>query len=927
MSLVWEILRDKIGQADSRAVADQLVAATEPERLALARDLEAHVKAMQPDQWWQPRRHPSGPVALAALGTMPSAARAAALLNRRNLRDNWAQVPVPHALRVVRARELPWLGDLAGRLAAKLTADDAWRGGWPFVAALFAESGAALPVTEGFVVGWLVALERHEPDRHDPLADRLRRSPYLDALLPAVFEIDGLGAHLTSMTVYDAGSDRWTDIPAFPPAIAALVAEGRLERKAILAATIDRLVRGDRPAWLRPFALLHDELAPTLDELTGHTLDYAQLLPGAPPTVAGLAQRALRAVDDAGRLDLDTLLDISRPTLVRKEKTLVKAQLTWLDRVARREAGRVGEILETVAAAFDHPALDIQERALTLIEKHAPGLDLSWLPGCAAGLGGDLPARVARLSGVAAQAPVVDATPVLPLPVPVTMPAPIGSVAELAEEVVALLRTETSVRWERVLGGLVAVFGWSSRSPGTPADDLSPLRHLLDQHEAAFADQRRRPRQHALGTAIRVLLGGPELSEDGGGTWQRVVATVRARLRGEQGILRLNGSPEQLLTLRVVEVAALLRQSPVPALLATPTHTGGNLDASELVERLRRFEVEGVAPWPLDFEQALLRLPRGTNPAVAADLTSAAGRRLAEWLAGGGLPDPVGSVLEQRRGESWSYYNGPRPEVGRLVVNLASPRAGVLSVEQQLVVLTRRETLNYFSGQWMQHPDVLSAALPHHREVSAAWALPGLAALADQDQRGGASLLTLLAEADGPFGPAMSLAVAYVLAARHEPDRVAAVDAFLTLAATADAFPAAIIGDAEPVDGPPTPGTAAVDNATRFGVSVGRDLGRLVAQGMVKLNRVVLALSDAHRAGASAAVWDVVAAALPPLLASSAGPAPSARALPDLLELASLVAGATGARGDIPGLDEVSRRTGNTRLLKEARRLQSVLSA
>ncbi|MDY7089351.1 MAG: DUF6493 family protein [Actinomycetota bacterium] len=969
MSLVWETLRDKIGQIDSGAVAGLLEAAAEPERLALARELEAHIKGMRPEDWWRPRHDPSAALAIAVLGTMPSAARAAAQLNRRDMRGKWGRVPVPQVLRVVRAREVPWLGDLAGRLAAKLSPDDAWQGDWSFVAALYAEAGVAPPVTEAFVAGWLVAFEQDVQRRHDPLADRLRHSPLLDALLPAVFEIDGLGSHLTNMTVFDRESGRWTDTPAFPSAIAELVAEGHLERKTILAATIDRLVRGDRPAWLRPFALLHDELAPTLDEMAGHALDYAQLLPGAPSAVAGLAQRALRAVDDAGRLDLDTLLDVSRPTLLRKEKTLVKTQLAWLDKVARREPGRVGEILEAVAAAFDHPALDLQERAVEVIEKHAKGRDLSWLAGYAAGLGGDLPARVERLSGV--EAPTLVGGAVLPLPAPIAMPAPIGSVAELAEEIVALLHTETSVRWERVLAGLVAVSGSSAGPPGTPSadvpspparptgelppgtrpaedlppparpadelppgtrpvEDLSPLRHLLDQHEVAFADQRRRPRQHALGTAIRVLLGEPAPGEEGGGTWQRVIGAVRARLRGGSDVPQLNGSPEELLTLRVVEVAALLRQSPVPVLLATPTHTGGNLDATELVERLRRLEAEGAVPWPLDFEQALLRLPRGTSPAVADGLPSAAGRRLAEWLTGGGLPDPASSVLEQRRGESWSYYNGPEPQVGRLVVNLASPRAGVLSIEHQMVIVTRRETLNYFSGRWLQHPDVLSAALPHHREVSAAWALPALAALADLDQRGGGSLLTLLAEADGPFGPAMSLAVAYVLAARHETDRVAAVDAFLTLAAsgtTAIAEISAVIRQRLPATEAPALPDDVVAATHGFGVSVGRDLARLAMRGMVKLNRAVPALADAHRAGASDAVWDVVAAALPPLLAPAVGPAPFARALPDLLELASLVAGATGTRGEIARLDEVAARKGNTRLLKEARRLQSVLSA
>ncbi|MBL7258104.1 DUF6493 family protein [Paractinoplanes lichenicola] len=872
MTLTWEALSDHIGRAGPDAVAGLLVAAAEPERAALARDLEAFLKSMEPEDWWHSRQDPAGGLGLAVLGTMPTAARAAALLNRRDMREKWGRIPVAHALSVVRARELPWLGDLAGRLVARLRPEDAWQGGWSFAAALLTESGAEVPMTEGFVGGWLLALEQQDSHRRTAFVDRLRETPHLDTLLRAVFEIDGIGAHLGT-TVWDMESGVWTGRPAFPAAVAQLVAEGRLDRATILAATIDRLVRSDRPAFLRPFALLHDELAPTLDEQAGHATDYAHLLPAAPSAIAGTAQRALRAVDDAGRLELETLLDVSRSTLVRKEKTLAKAQLTWLDKVARREPGRTGDILETVAAAFDHPALDIQERALTLIEKHARGLDLSWLIDAAAGLGGDLPARAARLSG--APAPVVSPVPAsLPPPSPpAALPEPIGSVTELAEEVTALLHEETLVGWERVLAGLVALRG---------AGDLSPLRHVIDRAGETLSPHGWNERRAALGVAIRgVLRGGPSELRETGRAWRRLVDGLRPP--------DLTGDPTRLLALRIAEVAERLHQASAVVPVATPTHVNGNLDAAVLVERLRRAEAEEWEPLPLDFEQALLRLPRGTAPAIAEGLTSPAGRRLAEWLAGGGLPDPVSSRVRQPAGRSYSWHVGPPPGIGRVLVTLDPVRTGVLAVEDQVVMLTRRSTMGYDSE--VSEPVTLATALPHHREIVAAWALPGLA---DQEERGDEVVLPLLAENDGPFGPAMSLAVAYSLGARHELDRAAAVDAFLTLAAR---------------------GTSG------FGVAVGGDLGELGALGLVKLNRAVLPLADAHRAGASAAVWEVLAAALPPLLAAAP------RGLPDLLELASLVAPAVGAHDEISGLVELAARKGGSRMLKEARRLQAVITA
>ncbi|WP_433367868.1 DUF6493 family protein [Actinoplanes sp. CA-142083] len=907
MSLGWGALRHRAEQGDVDGVREMLLEAGEEERRSFATGL----KDLSPEDWWRS----AGAYGLVILGTAPTAAKAATLLARRDMRDRWSQIPVPHAVAVVRARELPWVGDLGGRLAERLNPREAWSGGWEFVAALLAESGTAPPLTEGVVRGWLSGVLQYD---QRPFADRLRHSPYLDLMMPALFEMDGIGAELNGYSW-----DHETSTPTFPAAVATLVAEGRLDRTTILDATIDRLVRGDRPAWLRPFALLHDRLAPTAGEMAGHAPDYARLLPDAPSAIAGLAQKALRAVDEAGLLELDMLLEASRPTLVRKEKALVKAQLSWLDRVARRESSPA--VVEVMGAAFEHPALDIQERALTLIARRAGLLDaeaLGDLGSAASQLGGDLPGRAALVfessppvsvsppapvAGPVSSAPPPESASSAPPLGPAEMPAAIGSVVELAEEVGALLHDPAAVRWERVLAGLVAL-----RSGA----DLSPLQHLLDRHHDKF-DQEWWPPHYALGAVVRAVVERQEPEKPRvAWHWEGLVSAVRALWSGGKQP-KLGGAPDRLLQLRTAEVTTLVRQSPISTLLATPTHVNGSLDASVLVERLRRAEAEGWEPWPLDFEQALLRLPRGTSPTVADGLTSPAGQRLAAWLAGGGLPDPLSARIEQPSGKTYADPVGPPPAIGRVLVNLTPVRPGTLSVEEQILTLSRRPTVRYGAFADVRNGSALTAALPHHREVCAAWALQGLAALADQDQRGGAEILPLLAECDGPLGPAMSLAMAYVLAARHEPDRVAAIDAFLLMATSSEPF-------AAPVSRDPSESFAAPvgrDLGEPFAPPVGRDLGALAAGGLVKLNRAVLSLSDAHRAGASAAVWEVLGAALPALLSQAP------RGLPDVLELASVVAAAVGAKEEIEGLADLAGKKGGSRMLKEARRLQSVLTS
>ncbi|MEV6306650.1 DUF6493 family protein [Actinoplanes sp. NPDC051861] len=902
-TLSWETFAKLAARNDLDGIIGVLMSATEPERLAAAKQVEAGIKAADADLWWRADISPTPGWALAVVGCMPTAAKAATLLARRNM-QTWNRMDPEKVLVLARVRRLTWLGDLGIRLAERLPARDVFFEQWNFAATLIRAGAAEPPVTEGFVRGWLTdRLRSHwQAKPLAPLHQRLREDPFLDRLLPAVFEIDGLGAdaavgHLSPQT------GKWDNTPRFPIVIADLVAEGRLDRATILDATVDRLVRGDRTNALRPFALMHDALAPTLDEMARHVPAYGRLLPHAPSAVAGLAQKALRAVDDAGRLDLQTLLEVSAATLLRTEKTLVKTQLTWLERVLRREPSRAGEIVETVAVAFGHPALDIQERALTLIGKHTGGLDAGTtarLAGAAGALAGDLPGRAATLFGGTAETVTL---PGLPPPPPVAeFPPPIADTAELVEEIVVLMTEETAVRWERVLAALVTL---------RPGPEVEPL---LQRFEHQFSETLWVPQQRTafLGEAIRALNGlGAQ-----GGLWSRMVKALgiaweTGRRGGPDSALK--SSPEGVLAARISEVAVQLGRSPVPLLLATPTHVNGSLDASVLAARLARAEAEGWEPWPLDFEQALLRVPRDADPSVAAGLTSPAGKQFAAWLIAGGLPDPLSTRLEQRVGAKSIYPSLSQPVVpSRVLATLHPVGTGGLRLAEQLVTLQRQPTPRFLSTEFFAETDILTMVLPHHREVSAAWVLVRLASLADQDWRTGGELLPLLADCDGPLGPAMTLALSYVLAARHESDRVAAVDAFLTLAARHESDRVAA------VDAFLTPAA----RGSGFFAGVGTELGRLCgADSAIKLTRVVPALADAHRAGASVAVWEVLAAALPLLLPK--GP----RGLPDLLELSTQVARAAGAHTEIPELASIAARGGSSRLVKEAKRLQTVLAS
>ena len=983
MLIDWAVFDAYAEDEDSVALAAGLLALDDSARRALCADLADKITANV--RWFRGKYIATEFYGLAVIACAPSAARAATMLSHREMRD-WHEIRTERFLEIARARQLGWTGDLGVRLARRLPARGADSAGdWLFVSALLEEGKAEPPVTEGVVRSWLTAVLG---DPSGDVAGRLRTLPFLDLLLPGVFEIDGLGSEI-SLGGWVNGS--WHATPRFPRAVAELTGQGRLDRARILGATVDRLVRGDRPAHLRPFAMLHAALRPTATELAGHAPGYARMLSEAPSPVATLAQQALRAVDEAGLLEPATLLEASAPALLRREKAIVKAQLAWLDRVARRTPERAGEILTVVAEALHHPAIDIRERALTVLGRHLPHVaaesaEHARIAEVVLAVPGDPGARAAAMFGVVptAETPVVAA--LAPAPPVAAMPPPIRSAGELAEEVAALVHDQTAVRWERVLAGLVAL------QPTGLGEAFGPL---LDRYPVLFQDVW--GRNQFLGAAIRAAIG---LDIDFV-MRERLRASTRADLT-----TRLH-TPTGVLTYRVAEIAAGLAGAPLPLLLATPTHVTGSIDAPVLVERLARLEAAGLAPWPLDLQQALLRAPRDPGPealAAAESLTSPAGRQLAAWLRSGGLPDPVSTRFEQ-----CTRDRAGNVVVRRIVATLESARdddAGI-SLEDAVVSLTHRQRPDYQAG-YAHSPDILAMMVPHHREIAAAWALPGIAALADQDDRD-ASLLPLLAEAAGPIGPAMTTALAYGFGARHQNDRAAAVDAFLLLAAAArpPAAPAAerpaelrtelvaadrsrsaaheappavsgppparpagdrptatapdadepsadtvppggdgtlARGDGTPAGGGDEPpadarpadedrpltGTGLADgdgrqagggNAARgFASGVGAELADLCSDGTVKLSRVVPALADAFEAGAAVAVWETLRAALPPLLPATP------RSLPDLLELATRVATATGACDDIPGLAAVGARGGGSRVVREAKRLHTTLT-
>jgi hypothetical protein len=808
------------------------------------------------NNWADGHRATRSALLLAGAGCCTGAAAATQWLASGDLR--WASSDPSLVLKALGDRDPAWLGQVAHRLAERRTVAEEE---YPLIAQLVYAAGCEPPTTDGFVLGWEQSIRAHCMT----VKDRLRDDPFLAVMVPRLFEVP------------EAGSDfqySRADDPGWPDAFAGLAEEGRLSREMLIDGCLSRLMRGGRLGIVKGFLALLTALDLTEDERAAHTITWVRMVPDAHALVAARAQEVLAGLDEAGRLETEHLVEASRAALFRPEKKIVRAQLTMLDKAMKRDGPRTDELLPTAAEAFSHEEHSLQERALALVvrhRKHASGAVLAELAASAGQLSPDLRKRAAEAFGEAiasedTDAPAAEGDALPPAPNAERLESAPPTSAELAEETGALLRRDgTSAQWERVLNGLVV----------HAHADLAGLRAALEPVAA----------QRTLNWQADYLKQGLAI----------VVMSIMGTPLGNLSVTREalghqcpHSAIQSISLIRAAEIGARLGDDPLPFLLATPTWSTGTIEASQLVARLAAYERSGTEPGQADLDQALLRLDREVPPeaqAAAAELTSPAGRRLAAWLASGGLPDPAVS-----RGTEPLGLRTPRP--GVLVRTEAVP-GHEDHPEPFRSLLGAHDPIGSpckCGGVGECSPHAL-ALLPQHREVIAARMLVSFGNLAEFDNVGwGAPVLPTLAESGGPAGPATHLLLAYGLGARRVEEQLFAVDAMLVLAARGQL------------------------DAARLG----RDIAELTGLRRLKLGRIVVALREAVRTGAYATVWAVLSAALPLLLT---GEAP--HGLPAVLTIAAECAERPGARKAIPKINELAARSGSSQLVKQARRIKN----
>ncbi|MFD7627352.1 DUF6493 family protein [Streptomyces sp. NPDC059851] len=790
-------------------------------------------------------------------------------------------------LKVLADRDPAWLGDLAHRLAARAaTVEDDYH----LIRALLqrAPGDCPPPVGDAFVQVWAQQMTfggHRGASRTLRLA--LREEPYVRELVPRLFE--------TAETPEALGWYSTPGVPGrWPAELAALAAEGAVERRTLLDGCLARLLRGGRPAELSFFTDLLAVLEPTGDEQAERTAEWIALAADAHSPLAGHAQQVLTGLFEAGRLPAERLAEMSAAVLFRPEKKLVRAQLVLLGKALRRHHHDRFVLLPAVATAFGHADTALQERALKLVAAHLRPEDddlRTELAFQAELLGPAHRRTAAELLGAVADAadsgtPYTETLPAAPVRRRPDSAAQL-SVAGTVELVAAVV---------------------TSRRPST--EEFETAFDALVRH--AHRDRA------ALGVALSPALADRPWIGDGGyhadPEWLRglelVAATVMgyvraADVRARRGLIDDRSGRDcahtamaAVTAARLYEAADRILTDPLPFLLATPTGDTGSLEPSDLVARLAAYGRLGVRPGPADFGQALLRVRRDPEAApAAAALGTPEGARLAAWLTGAGeSPRTVRRVEEAAPPRPGWWFGRTRDSARRITVDVEERR--VLGAEFPAAF---HRLGRAFSGtpDRCYHGDGLElaqlAVLPEDREAQAVMLLPELTACATIEERGAGQLLSRLAEMGGPAGPVLHLAVATGLGARHAEDRLAAVDALLVLAAREE-----------------------LDTGL-----LGRDLAELLGLGTVKPNRLADALRTTAGTGAYATTWAVLAGALPALLVDG-----GVRGAGEVLAVAAECVEACGAAGPEPaGLAGAAGRSGSSQLVAQAKRLRTALAA
>jgi hypothetical protein len=377
-------LRAVLEAADVDGCIALFATATERERRAVAKVAAEQLKKLQPPV---PRGLGSGRIAtlarrLAAAQNPDSelpvtylreAAQAAVLatatLTELKKLGHAAIPPADVAVSILSSRRPPWIGEWAEVILSKSDMFDLAEN-WLFVRRLVQERFCERPRSARATHAMLMALERGLLG--DDLYSTLRADDQLrDEEIWDVFEFEPMpGGQATPVSYSNIPDEyRWEVI------LAKLAGEGRMSRARLLDASLGGLEREFPEMRARWYALTHEAPAPTIDERAARVDRYLGLAGSRNPSTVTFALKALALLERAGRVEPRQLLSAVRPALQARAKGTARAALDLVARAVLRDSGLAGDAAAVAVEALSHESPDVQAAVLDLIERHGDRAD------------------------------------------------------------------------------------------------------------------------------------------------------------------------------------------------------------------------------------------------------------------------------------------------------------------------------------------------------------------------------------------------------------------------------------------------------------------------------------------------------------------------------------------------------------------------
>jgi Family of unknown function (DUF6493) len=613
-------------------------------------------------------------------------------------------------LQILRHRRVTWLNEMVELICES---DDPFNSRWSLIRGLVREGLCAPPRSERYIDRMLEVLSTEYPAPKRGLKGSLLGDPgLLEHEIWRIFETEPEPRSIGRLSV-----GNMSDMPknmSWEVALVELATEGRISRERLLDATIDGLSRDMHNLRARWFAMLHDRLEPTSEELAARVTRYRDLLGSRNASTVAFALPVVRKLVKAGRLEPSSLVDRLAPILHARTKGMVKQALFLLDQAATQagDSPQKDRIAAVAAEALVQESADIQEATLDLIERHG---DLhsrtirELLATRVLGLNPSLRGRLEAWLAQPAQKPGSKQTRPKP---PQKEPAE-EELTELKRRAAALdprlaklagvssaleclrdgqfdmpalnfdgtefPRLNPERRLEPIddLDTLIDLCSRLIENP-EPAEDLDrcfdAISRLCDQRPSDFA-KRTAPLTARVRNRLEGLRQVPRMSLI---MFQRIVLSWLTGELDRSGVMKWSKGFLGFTSLWVRANTGRIAEGRAAPLLATPTHSGGWIDPRVFVERYHRWCRLPFAMPTEDLIMALLRLApdhRAEALAAARDLRDEPGAAIRYAL--GSKKEPIGDsaplwVAAARSRSPWSddpavlaRHPGLGPDAGR----------------------------------------------------------------------------------------------------------------------------------------------------------------------------------------------------------------------------------------------------------------------